>query len=258
MHSNRNRGHWLAEPIKGLPTQQRGFTLIELLVVIAIIAILAAILFPAFARARENARRTACASNMKQIGLGILQYTQDNDERYPPFSQGTGNAGFQGFGGGDGARWADEIYPYIKSSQVFDCPSADQTTKIYPGGQYFDITTYSYGYSTPINNTTPCGIASRPLSLIQDAAGTIMIAEDGRQDAGTVDAESKGRQIPDVGESLDTLAGRVNGMRHTGADPNDFTSQWMNVTYADGHVKYVRVADTWANGTLRQWTIAAD
>ena len=63
--------------------KRSGFTLIELLVVIAIIAILAAILFPVFARARENARRTSCVSNLKQIGLGIMQYTQDYDERYP-------------------------------------------------------------------------------------------------------------------------------------------------------------------------------
>src|SRR4028118_675254 len=61
----------------------RGFTLIELLVVIAIIAILAAILFPVFSRARENARRASCMSNLKQIGLGVMQYVQDYDERYP-------------------------------------------------------------------------------------------------------------------------------------------------------------------------------
>lgn len=80
--------------MKGLKTKahnadrskgSKGFTLIEILVVIAIIALLAAILFPVFARARENARRTSCASNLKQIGLGIMQYTQDYDERMPPF-----------------------------------------------------------------------------------------------------------------------------------------------------------------------------
>src|ERR1043165_2296074 len=73
---------------KGTPKQQRrlarsGFTLVELLVVIAIIALLSAILFPVFSRARENARRSSCQSNLKQLGLGILQYTQDYDEKFP-------------------------------------------------------------------------------------------------------------------------------------------------------------------------------
>ena len=89
-----------------------GFTLIELLVVIAIIAILAAILFPVFQKVRENARRTACLSNLKQIGLGIVQYNQDFDEREP--------CGANRFGAGTG--WAGEIYPYLKSVAVFQCP----------------------------------------------------------------------------------------------------------------------------------------
>lgn len=95
-----------------------GFTLIELLVVIAIIAILAAILFPVFGRARENARRTSCLSNMKQTGVAFLQYTQDNDERYPLDALGvisTYPATPHG--------WADAIQPYLKSTQMFQCPS---------------------------------------------------------------------------------------------------------------------------------------
>ena len=91
-----------------------GFTLIELLVVIAIIGLLAAILFPVFARARENARRASCMSNMKQLGLAFLQYTQDYDERLPPPAP-TSTQSFQG--------WAGRIYPYVKSTQVFVCPS---------------------------------------------------------------------------------------------------------------------------------------
>lgn len=97
----------------------KGFTLIELLVVIAIIAILAAILFPVFARARENARRSSCLSNMKQIGLGIMQYTQDYDEKYPQaywYKNDSGDA--QGY-----MQWSGSIRPYVKSSQLFVCPS---------------------------------------------------------------------------------------------------------------------------------------
>ena len=92
------------------------FTLIELLVVIAIIAILAAILFPVFARARENARRSSCQSNLKQIGLGILQYTQDYDEQFPVGNIGTASPYV-------GRGWAVQILPYTKNSQIMLCPS---------------------------------------------------------------------------------------------------------------------------------------
>ncbi|HEY3331539.1 MAG TPA: DUF1559 domain-containing protein [Capsulimonadaceae bacterium] len=91
----------------------QAFTLIELLVVIAIIAILAAILFPVFAQAREKARQTACLSDLKQIGLGITQYEQDYDEMTP--------CGYKTTGGGGG--WAGQIYSYVKSEKVYTCPS---------------------------------------------------------------------------------------------------------------------------------------
>jgi prepilin-type N-terminal cleavage/methylation domain-containing protein/prepilin-type processing-associated H-X9-DG protein len=106
------------------PTVRRGFTLIELLVVIAIIAILASILFPVFGRARENARRSSCQSNLKQIGLGMMQYTQDYDERYLLQDLTTG------------LSFAHILQPYIKSKQIFLCPSASgepyNTTQPYP------------------------------------------------------------------------------------------------------------------------------
>ncbi len=101
------------------------FTLIELLVVVAIIAILAAILFPVFGRARENARRSSCQSNLKQIGLGLTQYLQDYDEKMP-------NSAFGGVAAATDAvnyKWMDAIFPYIKSEQIFVCPSD-------PGGKY--------------------------------------------------------------------------------------------------------------------------
>lgn len=97
---------------------QRGFTLIELLVVVAIIALLAAILFPVFARARENARRSSCQSNMKQIGLGILQYIQDYDDQYPTSGTATFN-----IGGNSSVPWSTTTQPYLKSTQILRCPS---------------------------------------------------------------------------------------------------------------------------------------
>src|SRR5438093_7190091 len=110
--------------------KQQGFTLIELLVVIAIIAILAAILFPVFARARENARRSSCLSNLKQIGLGIMQYTQDYDEQFPKAWRGSGNGGSDAT---DKSKWMDMIFPYVKSEQIFNCPSMTFTS---PYGPY--------------------------------------------------------------------------------------------------------------------------
>ena len=108
------------------PKNHNGFTLIELLVVIAIIAILAAILFPVFARARENARRSSCQSNLKQIGLGLIQYSQDYDEMLPNAWFGNGGYGDSdptANGGLGRYKWMDAIQPYIKSTQLFTCPS---------------------------------------------------------------------------------------------------------------------------------------
>lgn len=94
---------------------KQAFTLIELLVVIAIIAILAAILFPVFAAAREKARQVTCASNEKQLGLAFLQYTQDNDEHYP-----------YTLGASTGKGWSAPIYPYVKEPAAYKCPDDPQ------------------------------------------------------------------------------------------------------------------------------------
>lgn len=101
---------------------RHGFTLIELLVVIAIIAILAAILFPVFAQARSAARKTACLSNVKQMGTGMLMYLQDYDEKFPSW-----NWGFFCNGGNNGASrdstafWTNAIFPYVKNQAVYQC-----------------------------------------------------------------------------------------------------------------------------------------
>jgi prepilin-type N-terminal cleavage/methylation domain-containing protein len=106
-------------------TQPRrfAFTLIELLVVIAIIAILASILFPVFARARENARRASCMSNMKQLGLSMMMYKQDYDGRFPSAGWADNLPCPDGSGNMCGASWEVKIYPYVKSLQVYVCPS---------------------------------------------------------------------------------------------------------------------------------------
>lgn len=113
----------------------KGFTLIELLVVIAIIAILAAILFPVFSRARENARRSSCLSNTKQIGLAILQYSQDYDEKMPLHERADVSEA-------DG-WWLAMVQPYAKSTQIGFCPSDSSVTASSPLS-YINV---SYGYN---------------------------------------------------------------------------------------------------------------
>lgn len=106
--------------------RQRGFTLIELLVVIAIIAILAAILFPVFAQAREKARQTKCLNQSRQIGLGIMMYIQDYDETFmpQPWPGGCPEAGyFTTMPNQPRQHWATMVFPYIKNDGIFDCPS---------------------------------------------------------------------------------------------------------------------------------------
>ena len=105
----------------------RGFTLIELLVVIAIIAILAAILFPVFARAREKARQTSCLANSKQLNLGVIMYMQDYDETFPPLMFGTALGVVSMF---------DVVMPYVKNNQIGDCPSRNAAILVYSGGAW--------------------------------------------------------------------------------------------------------------------------
>ena len=109
---------------------KRGFTLIELLVVIAIIAILAAILFPVFARAREKARQTSCLSNLKELGLGAIMYAQDYDE-FHPYCYFVAAAGFDDGVSKEGYTMMSALMPYVKNAQIFRCPSMKSANTTY-------------------------------------------------------------------------------------------------------------------------------
>ena len=147
---------------------RRGFTLIELLVVIAIIAILASILFPVFAQARDKARAISCLSNTKQLAIGVHLYAQDYDEGIPilgVLAEGRG-------------RWTWQIYPYIKNLKVYVCPNTPQNT--YDGSQWSDRASYGWNFvlSAASGYNTP-GVQSYYLAGIAKPADTICMGETG-------------------------------------------------------------------------------
>ena len=151
------------------PTPKRAFTLIELLVVIAIISILAAILFPVFGRARENARRASCQSNLKQIGLGIIQYVQDYDEIMP----GAAVEPPQSVTGYDSSNsyfaqhtWQVLLLPYTKSPDIYACPSNtnNSSTIVTDPGTGIKI---PFSYAVPFTSNTGAGTDMGGLAIFQ-------------------------------------------------------------------------------------------
>ena len=225
------------------PRTRSAFTLIELLVVIAIIAILAAILFPVFARARENARRASCQSNLKQIGLGIAQYTQDYDERLPYRE--------------DRARgWSSMIYPYVKSAQIYKCPSDGSTASA--GGTNPSM---SYAYNQAMTypaNGLPGGVWSggaANIAQFTNTTKTVMLLEiqGARAD---VDFNTVGLN-DSTGCGFNGSPNIINGQYATGylsgntsatgtGGTSDFAMpvgrhlETSNYLFADGHVKSLR------------------
>lgn len=202
---------------------RRAFTLIELLVVIAIIALLAAILFPVFARARENARKSSCQNNLKQMGVGILQYTQDADETYPV----TGNAY------ADAALWV--VQPYVKSTQILQCPS--ETTA---GSPSFSSPSYSdYYYNREFGVSTA---ALNQSSLLRPSL-TILMG----------DSISGAATHRTGGCTLDNITGTGTGCGAAGfARMPAFNrhSEGVNLLFADGHVKFARLPQAPAQAPL--------
>ncbi|BDI30969.1 hypothetical protein CCAX7_30200 [Capsulimonas corticalis] len=143
-----------------------GFTLIELLVVIAIIAILAAILFPVFAKAREKARQISCASNLKQLSIAMLQYTQDNDEMFP-----LGQPFFTGY---DGIGWGGRIHTYLKSAAVYQCPD-DATAPIGPGSSTY--VSYGFNRSLTFANGSAYPGPTGHIAQLNSPSKTVMLNE---------------------------------------------------------------------------------
>jgi len=220
---------------KAIPNSVKGnlkplaFTLIELLVVISIIAILAAILFPVFARARENARRSSCQSNEKQIGLGILQYIQDYDERWPSKELGGSvpNGPAENNSPPNGLVWCEQIYPYVKSTQIFKCPS-----------------------NTGAGNNGLITDTQMPLSYAVNTSG-----EDGGYNSSGDPNPRVGPFGPGLDAGVNTAA--ISGVATTVAMAEsvqpyqDFSAQdtfvghltRTNVLFCDGHVKSLQAPD---------------
>lgn len=230
--------------------QRRAFTLIEILVVIAIIAIFSAILFPAFARAREGARRISCSSNLRQIGLGAMQYTQDNAgilmRSWSGPDLGPSDAT-------DRYKWMDVIQPYLKNTKVFTCPSDSLNPPyIFRDGQNYGSYCINGAYfSEPLNVRRSPNIARQ--SRIADPSGTLWVSE-----AYLESGETFSTGWPDVAANP-TIDETVNPRtfdrlieRHMGT---------LNVLYCDGHVKAVsldQLAHKNAAGTLTAFTIQND
>ena len=201
------------------------FTLIELLVVIAIIAILAAILFPVFARARENARRSSCQSNLKQIGLGLLQYVQDYDEKYPILRGGNS--------GNDNDGVFSLMQPYVKSTQILQCPSeTNGPNNSGPGGTLNpNAAGYSdYTYNLTLGYSQQQDMRGLALAALTQPVLTVMAAD---YASGTSGNYSVG--IAPVG----TVNGVANLETTTdGAAQRHLETQ--NFLFTDGHVKAYR------------------
>jgi prepilin-type N-terminal cleavage/methylation domain-containing protein/prepilin-type processing-associated H-X9-DG protein len=235
--------------------KRHGFTLIELLVVIAIIAILAAILFPVFAKARSKARQAACNSNVKQLALAFMQYTSDYDGKYPSVydDNDKGNGGYPY----DRVIWADKIFPYVKNREVFACPGGPNEVDLTPlagcwpnnlQGTRYQMN-MCHDWAWPEDTVTPY----YPIkdSFIRYPASINLIIEGSNcwwnhwlthngWNAVTMTSD---------GLALVGVLGEVAYPRH---------NEGMNIAYCDGHVKWMKTQQMVSNDLYDPlWTFNA-
>lgn len=218
--------------------QRQGFTLIELLVVIAIISIMAAILFPVFSRARENARRASCISNSKQIGLGIMMYVQDNDETYPygyythtsvPADQNYGNNFWY---------WMNSIYPYTKSHKIFACPNSPENNS-----GLLPTRTHNYAANRPMMPaSTGTPVKSSAISFVantyavMDGLGYVTYAP-----AVSNPVTEITWTVPGACKAFGTLTAGTSMPQRDCNKSRHFEGN--GVTFADGHSKWISSAE---------------
>lgn len=257
--------------------QNTAFTLIELLVVIAIIAILAAILFPVFAQAREQARKSVCISNCRQLGLGIAMYAQDYDERYCLY-----------FSGYDPARneytspqkyWPELVAPYVQKangkgnlnqallsdlSGVYRCPNTTSDPALEKQFGYGNIT--SYGISDDIADwwgppSVKQSYFSRGLPDVQAPANAVLLVEtwDWFTTQHTLPGAALALSFFDVRSGVNGAQATVDG-RHNAAFKKTVVTQAADprsnnsVVFCDGHVKSIRTGDLTTKGDL--WSVS--
>ena len=242
------------------PNTRSAFTLIELLVVIAIIALLAAILFPVFSRAREQARKSACASNLKQIGLAFHQYAQDYDERFPHDDGGLASGAsaifrweassscspqpaclspFQNVGGSDSdQRWPYRLLPYTKNTQIFQCPSSQYMPTI-TSLQRSERVGYWANGATLMTPDTSGGSAPRNIASINETANVVMLFD---QVDSTHQNMGNSRYLwYRLGYRTDLNRWTNGSTLTTGSAARQGPhNETFNVLWADGHVKAVK------------------
>jgi prepilin-type N-terminal cleavage/methylation domain-containing protein/prepilin-type processing-associated H-X9-DG protein len=230
-------------------SSRSGFTLIELLVVIAIIAILAAILFPVFAQAREKARGISCLSNVRQMGLGLMQYVQDYDETVCPWGYRTTTGAKYWFGEvafpGGWDMTQGLLQPYMKSAQIQDCPDGPQRTSIYDKPVAFGINEYHLYYpnysgdpASPHFLDFSGGPVCPTMAQMSQPASTLVFADSASVNPGNTYATRYHILLPPSSSTYyDGLYGGYVGStvhgRHLG---------FANALWFDGHAKSSKIS----------------